>query len=159
MEIEKYKSDFISGSTYSQIAKKYDIDEKELRRMGREGHWFECRRKNKKDKSEKTNEQMLEEATRKLCLCLERAIEEIDSYVTTVKKKEKTVDYDDEGKKVKSETVIDSEEVQIAKGVVDRGALKQLIAALSALKGEECINDEDNGIFVIMSEEAKEYAK
>ena len=155
-ENEKYRQDFLSGMSYKAIAEKYNVDENFLIKVGRDEGWYKERQNRVK---EKTNQQMLEEATAKLCKCLERAIKEIDSYVTTVKKKEKSLEYDEDGKKVINETVIDSETIEIVKGVVDRSALKQLIAALSALKGEECIEDSENGIFVIMSEEAKEYAK
>lgn len=155
-ENERMKQDFLSGKSYNMIAKEYNKSEAEVKKIGRSESWYKIR---KKEKEKKTNEQMLQESTERLCKCLERAISEIDSYVTTVKKKEKSLEYDDEGKKVVNETIYESEELKIAKGVVDRGALKQLIAALSALKGEECIYDEENGMVVVMSEEAKDFAK
>ena len=104
-------------------------------------------------------EEKLESLTYTLIEKLERAIDELDSYTVTKKIKEKSVDYEDDGKKPASERIVETEELEIKKGLIDRGALKQLVATLNELKGKEDTGEEENSINIYMSEELRELAQ
>ncbi len=102
-------------------------------------------------------EEKLDALTEKLVEKLERAIDELDSYVVTTHVKEKTVEYDDEGKKPVYEKTEEKEVVQLEKGIIDRAALKQLVSTLRELKGED--GAEHEGVSVFLSEDARELAE
>ncbi len=99
-------------------------------------------------------EEKLQEVTSKLIEKLERAIDELDSYVISTKTKEKKLEYDDEGKKPLMEYTEESERIETVKGPIDRAALKNLVGALKELRGD---NSESGGdITVLLSEDAGE---
>lgn len=103
-------------------------------------------------------EEKIEDLTLKLIEKIDRAIEELDSYTLKKTTKEKNVEYDTEGKKAVSETVVEREEISIVKGTVNTSALKTIASAIKELRGrdEEC---EDEGITVLLSEEIKELSE
>ena len=102
-------------------------------------------------------EEKLDALTEKLIEKLERAIGELDSYVVTTHTKEKTVEYDDEGKKPLYEKTEEKEEIHIEKGLIDRAALKQLVSTLKELRCKE--EEETEGVSVFMSPDAEELAQ
>lgn len=104
-------------------------------------------------------EEKLDAVTLRLIEKLERAIDELDSYTLIRKIKEKSIEYEDEGKKPTNETITETEEIRIEKGLIDRSALKQLVSALNELKGKETKDEEDTGINIFMSDEARELAQ
>lgn len=110
-----------------------------------------------KDNEEHTGSR-LDKVTDALIDKLERAIEELDSYVRCVTVKEKSIEYDAEGKKAVLERVTEHEELHTEKGIVDRAALKQLSAVIKDLKGKEEEILESDGIVVVLSDDTKELA-
>ncbi|MBE6685817.1 MAG: hypothetical protein E7591_01130 [Ruminococcaceae bacterium] len=152
------KNDYVTGSeSYKALAKKYSADYSEILLTAREEGWAEQRREFRN--SAQYCEKRLEEVTLKLIRKLERAIDELDSYVTTVHIKEKNTEYDEEGKKAVFERVVESEEICIKKGLIDRTAIKQLAATIKELKGRDMQEEEAEGVEVILSDEARELAK
>ena len=103
-------------------------------------------------------EERLDAVTLRLIEKIEQAINELDSYVTTTHTKEKTLEYDDEGKKTTGERIVETEEISIVKGLIDRSALKQLAATVKELRSK-AEHEEDNDVTVILSEEIKELAE
>lgn len=103
-------------------------------------------------------EEKIDALTLKLIEKIERAIEELDSYTLTKHTKEKSVEYDDEGKKAVSETVVETEEISIVKGTVNTSGLKTIAAAIKELKDKD-EELEDTGITVILSDEIKELSE
>ncbi len=103
-------------------------------------------------------EEKIEALTLKLIEKIDRAIEELDSYTLTKHTKEKSVEYDDEGKKAVFETVVETEEVSIVKGTVNTSDLKTIAAAIKELRGRDDENT-DTGITVLLSEEIKELSE
>lgn len=97
----------------------------------------------------------IEALSESLIAKLERAVEELDCYVIKSSRREKTIEYDDDGKKPLYEELVEKEEIEIKKGVIDRSGLKQLISALNELKGEEGDRDQE-GIAVFLSEDSEE---
>ncbi len=104
-------------------------------------------------------EEKLDSVTLRLIEKLERAIDELDSYTVTRRIKEKSIEYEDEGKKPVNERVTETEEISVEKGLIDRTALKQLVSALNELKGKEAKGEDETGINVFMSDEARELAQ
>ena len=104
-------------------------------------------------------EEKLDAVTLRLIEKLERAIDELDSYILTTKTKEKVIEYEDEGKKPMCERITEKEEMHIEKGLIDRSALKQLVSALNELKGKTEREEEESGINIFMSNEARELAQ
>lgn len=103
-------------------------------------------------------EEKIDALTLKLIEKIDRAIEELDSYILTKTTKEKNVEYDDEGKKAVFESVVETEEISIVKGIVKTAELKSIVAAIKELKGKDD-EAEDTGITVLLSEEIKELAE
>ncbi|MBQ3183388.1 MAG: hypothetical protein IJB24_07935 [Clostridia bacterium] len=103
-------------------------------------------------------EEKIEALTLKLIEKIERAIEELDSYTLTKTTKEKNTEYDDEGKKAVSETIVETEEISIVKGTVNASNLKTIAAAIKELRGKD-EETENEGITVILSEEIKELSE
>ncbi|MBR4880948.1 MAG: hypothetical protein IKU19_03380 [Clostridia bacterium] len=103
-------------------------------------------------------EEKIDALTLKLIKKIDRAIKELDSYTLTKHTKEKNVEYDDEGKKAVSETVVESEEISIVKGTVNTSSLKAIASAIKELRGKDEAS-EDTGITVVLSEEIKELAE
>lgn len=88
---------------------------------------------------------------------IEQAIDELDKHIVTVKRKEKSFKYDEEGKKPIEERLCETEEIKIKKGPVDLAALKQLVCAVKELEGQgAAADDEKEGIGIFLSDEAKE---
>lgn len=102
-------------------------------------------------------DEKLDALTERLIEKLERAIDELDSYTVSVKTKEKVVEYEDDGKKPSVEKTVETEEIRIEKGLIDRAALKQLVSTLNELKGKD--EDTAGSISVFLSEEARELAQ
>ncbi len=118
-----------------------------------------CARKKKTELTEEEIAKKLNLVTGRLIEKLERAIDELDDYVTTVHTKEKTTEYDDEGKKPLVERTVDTEEMHIEKGPVDRAALKQLMGTLKELRGKDEVDSSDDGFTILLSEEAEKYSQ
>lgn len=104
-------------------------------------------------------EEKLDALKERLIGKLERAIDELDRYTVTVKTKEKTIEYEDDGKKPLSEKIVETEEIHIEKGLIDRGALKQLVTTLAELQGKNAYGDSVEGISIFLSEDARELAQ
>lgn len=103
-------------------------------------------------------DEKLDALTERLIEKLERAIDELDSYTVTVKTKEKSVEYEEDGRKPAVEKTVETEEIRIEKGLIDRGALKQLVSTLNELRGKDA-DTTDGGISIFLSEEARELAQ
>lgn len=86
---------------------------------------------------------------------LERAVEELDSYIVKSSRKEKRLEYDEEGKKPLYEEIREEEELHTEKGIVDRAALKQLVSTLKELRGGD-VSEGDCGVEVLLSCESEE---
>ncbi len=103
-------------------------------------------------------EEKIDALTLKLIKKINRAITELDRYTLTTHTKEKSVEYDEEGKKAVSETVVETEELKIVKGPVNTAALKNIVSAIKELKNKD-EKSEDEGITVLLSEEIKELSE
>ncbi len=103
-------------------------------------------------------EEKIDALTLKLIKKIDRAIKELDSYTLTKHTKEKSVEYDEEGKKAVAETVVETEEISIVKGTVNAAALKSIASAIKELRGRED-GTGDNGITVVLGEDIKELAE
>ena len=103
-------------------------------------------------------EERIDAVTERLLEKLERAIDELDSYVVITHTKEKTVEYDDDGKKPLNEKTVETQELNIEKGPIDRSALKQLVSTLKDLRGRDESEDTE-GISVFLSHDAEELAQ
>ncbi|MBR6513318.1 MAG: hypothetical protein IKT46_00650 [Clostridia bacterium] len=103
-------------------------------------------------------EEKIDALTLKLIKKIDRAIKELDSYTLTTHTKEKSVEYDDEGKKAVSEVIVETEEIKIVKGTVNTSALKSIASAIKELRGRDEVA-EDTGITVVLSEDIKELAE
>lgn len=62
------------------------------------------------------------------------ALNEVDRSVIKIKEKEKVVEYDSELKKPITETVSETEKVEIIDSVIDTASLKQIVATLKDVK-------------------------
>ena len=89
---------------------------------------------------------------------VEAALNEVDRTVIKIKEKEKTVEYDGDLKKPVSESISETEKVEIIDSVIDTSALKQIVATLKDVKDIHMgfLNDdmnsdtiEDNGVIMI----------
>ena len=103
-------------------------------------------------------EEKIDALTLKLIKKIDRAIKELDSYTLTKHTKEKSVEYDEDGKKAVSETVVETEEISIVKGTVNASSLKAIASAIKELRGRDS-EAEDSGITVVLSEEIKELSE
>lgn len=70
----------------------------------------------------------------KLVAKVDEAINQLEQYVITNKKKTKTVEYDKKGLKPTKEVVIEEEVKEIIDGLIDKQGLKTLTAALKDIK-------------------------
>ena len=89
---------------------------------------------------------------------VELALNEVDRTVIKIKEKEKTVEYDGDLKKPISESISETEKVEIIDSVIDTSALKQIVATLKDVKdihmgflNGDSDSDiaEDNGVIMI----------
>ncbi len=103
-------------------------------------------------------EERIDALTLKLIKKIDRAIGELDKYTLTKHTKEKSVEYDEEGKKAIAETVVETEEISIVKGTVNTSALKSIASAIKELRGKD-EETESEGVTVILSEEIKELSE
>lgn len=103
-------------------------------------------------------EEKIDALTLKLIKKIDRAIRELDRYTLTTRTKEKSVEYDEEGKKAVSETVVETEELKTVKGTVNTSALKSIASAIKELRYRDEVA-EDTGITVVLSEEIKELSE
>ena len=62
------------------------------------------------------------------------ALGEVDRTIIKIKEKEKTVEYDGDLKKPISESISETEKVEIIDSVIDTASLKQLVATLKDVK-------------------------
>ena len=94
---------------------------------------------------------------------VEAALNEVDRTVIKIKEKEKTVEYDGDLKKPISESISETEKVEIIDSVIDTSALKQIVATLKDVKdihigflnGDlESDTADDNGVIMISDIEA-----
>lgn len=155
-EFAKIEYEYISGAdSYKTLSEKYGVLFSRLCSYARENEWAKKRKEYRETGAD--GDDRIEKVTLRLIEKLERAIDELDEYVVTTKTKEKTLEYDDEGKKTVRETVIEGEKLNIEKGLIDRAALKQLVVTLRELRGRE--ENEDEGIEVYMGEDTDEYSK
>ena len=65
---------------------------------------------------------------------VEAALNEVDRTVIKIKEKEKTVEYDGDLKKPISESISETEKVEIIDSVIDTSALKQIVATIKDVK-------------------------
>ncbi|MBR5515563.1 MAG: hypothetical protein IKU52_05120 [Clostridia bacterium] len=152
--LDEIKNEYIRGnSSYRELSAKFGVTYSEIAARAKQECWVELRKAFKESGVEKR----LDTVTLRLIEKLERAIDELDSHITTVRIKEKSTEYDEEGKKAVSERIVESEELHIEKGPIDRNALKQLASTLKELKGKE-EQTEDTSVEVVLSDEARELA-
>ena len=105
-------------------------------------------------------EEKIEALTLKLIEKIERAIEELDSYTLTKNIKEKSSEYDAEGKKPICETTVETEEISIVKGTVNTSNLKAIASAIKELRSRDEENENGGeGVTVLLSEEIKELSE
>lgn len=153
--LDDIKIDYVKGgSSYRELSQKFGISYSEIAKRAKAENWVELRKEYRNSNIEKR----LDNITLRLVEKLEKAIDELDDHLTTVHIKEKSTEYDDEGKKAVLERVVESEEIHIEKGLIDRGALKQLVSTLKELKNGEEDVPENDGVEVFLSDDAKELA-
>lgn len=94
---------------------------------------------------------------------VEAALNEVDRTVIKIKEKEKTVEYDGDLKKPISESISETEKVEIIDSVIDTSALKQIVATLKDVKDihmgflngdSDSDTADDNGVIMISDIEA-----
>ena len=141
MDWDKIKEEFQNSEcTIRELAEKYDIKVGSVRyRAGKEG-W----KKNgdikslKKTKSSvrqnKNKREIIIAVADKLLDCVAKAAEELDTYTMKNKVKTKSVEYDSKSGKTGREIICENEQIESAKGIIDRIELKQLVTALRDIK-------------------------
>ncbi len=96
---------------------------------------------------------------------VEAALGEVDRTVIKIKEKEKTVEYDGDLKKPISESISETEKVEIIDSIIDTSALKQIVATLKDVKDihlgflngdSDGESEEDNGVIMISDIETPE---
>nr|DAZ12950.1 MAG TPA: Protein of unknown function (DUF1804) [Caudoviricetes sp.] len=147
-EWKDIRNEYINGSiSYRKLAEKHGISFNTLCNRAKKEEWVE-KRKKQHDKinakiEQKTVEKIAEiESSRivrinaaadKLLAKLERATEELDTYLVKNKKKVRDIEYNYEVGKPSKEIIAEDEEIAVVSGNIDRAGLKQLTAALKDL--------------------------
>lgn len=87
---------------------------------------------------------------------IEKSIKELDRCVIKTKEKTKSVEYDSDLKKPISETVEETENIEIIEGMIDKMGLKQLVSTLKDIKdihmsisSGESDDGEESGVILI----------
>lgn len=141
------KGEYITTSiSCNKLATKYGLSCSTVLRKCKSEGWKEQKDEFCKKMQEKKEEivtqhevdriQRLLNLSDKLADKLEKAIDEIDQYKVTSKKKSKvkTLKKDSEGNNVEIEKLIEDEEVKASIGPIDKIGLRQLTAALKDIK-------------------------
>ena len=153
--LEEIKNEYVKGNaSYKELSQKFTVSYSEICKRAKEEGWVEQR----KEYRNTDIETRLENITLALIQKLERAIDELDSYAVSVRIKEKSVEYDN-AKKPLCERIVESEKLKFEKGLIDRGALKQLVSTLRELKGKEEEPMDIEGVQVLLSDDARELAQ
>lgn len=148
MDLNKLKADYEQGSlSYKQLADKYGTTVGAVRYRIRKNRWTR-KNVNKADNSPENNTktcitsenvtlsrtELITDVADKLLFSLARAVGELDNYTLKNKVKIKTIEYSEESGKAESEEIEERESVAVAKGIVDRSELRQLVTALRDIK-------------------------
>lgn len=147
----KIKNDYINGGgSYRKLAEKHQVSFQTLRQRAKAEGWVALREKQRHKISTRTAQKTAEKVAEReanrianilrmsdsLSEQLDRAIGELDRQMVKNKTKVREVEYgggDAMGKPV-SETITETEEVEIVEGSIDRQGLQQLSIALKNIK-------------------------
>lgn len=145
-------ADYITGNmSYKALAEKLGVSAKSVERHAKDGKWFEKRRKSREKMSASlTKAEERKQVKRraryraiedKLLDKLERAVDELDQVLKTKVTKTKTIKYENEKRpdKPTEEIIIEEQQIDTVKVIIDRGGLAAVTNALEKLKSAQGI--------------------
>jgi transposase len=172
----KIKTEY-ETTTISQrkIAEKYGVSFNTLKDRANKEKWAKSKQETHNKITTKTQQKVVEKIVdrnaRILSLAdrladkVDEAIEQLEQYVVTSKKKTKTVEYGN-GMKPTKEVTVEEEIKDIIDGLIDKQGLKTLTAALKDIKDIntdklliETNNKNDNTVRIKLEGDLKEWAK
>lgn len=136
MDWEKVRFEFEnSDCTMKGLAEKYGVSLGAVRYRADRYGWKRSCESGKKERAKKLSKRdVIISVADRLLECVAKAADELDVYTMKNKVKTKSVEYDAESGKTGREVICENEQIESAKGIIDRMELKQLVTALKDIK-------------------------
>ena len=151
----KIKTEYITTDTsYRKLSQKYGVGYQAICRKSQDEGWIDLREQHRNNTVTKALDQISDKEAKKLSRIdgladkllskLERAVEELDLHLCTVKTKVKEIEYNNVERpdKPTKEVIREEEAVNSTKSVVDRVGLKAIASALRDLKEVKMVMSE-----------------